>query len=262
MLPNEGSDRDVQGKQLRGNPLSRPDWLFRAISDDIARDVWPAGSRLPTEAELCVHYKVSRTVLREAVARLRADGVVDAQQGRGSFVLQRSLRTPFRFDASLAGSLEGIAQLAELRLSVEGAAAALAAERRSSAQLAHLQKCLNRMEQAVHEGTSGSQADLAFHRIIAEATGNHHYRTFMAYLHQFYAVAIDTARTNSASQPGLSDQAQQEHAAICRAIAERDPQAAELAVKTHIRNAVARLTVPRAAEPLPARTTSLRKRNT
>ncbi len=248
-----------------GPAPSRPDQLFRAISDDIAKGVWPVGSRLPTEPELCVHYKVSRTVLREAVARLRADGIIDAQQGRGSFVLQHSLRTPFRFDPSLAGSLDGILQLAELRLGVEGTAAALAAERRSPAQLAHLRECLAQMERATQDGTSGSEADLAFHQTIAEATGNDHYRTFTAYLRQFYAVAIDTARTNSASQPGLSNQAQEEHTAIYRSIAEQDPQAAEQAVKTHIRNAAARLAALRAPEapaPRAATTTSTRKKKT
>jgi GntR family transcriptional repressor for pyruvate dehydrogenase complex len=222
--------------------------LFQAISDDISKGIYPPGSQLPTEPELCVHYKVSRTVLREAVARLRADGVVDAKQGRGSFVLESSLRTPFRFDPSSASSLEGIAQLAELRLGVEGTAAALAARRRSPQQLALLKKYLARMEQAVKDGTGGSEADLAFHQTIAEATGNDHYRTFMAYLRQFYAVAIDRARNNSALQPGLSEQAQEEHVAIYRAIADKNPVQAEEAVKRHIRNAAERLTAQRASE--------------
>ncbi len=247
--PTLPTERSAPPKErATGHAPSRPDQLFRAISDDIGNGVFPPGSQLPTEAELCVHYQVSRTVLREAVARLKADGIIDAQQGRGSFVLQHSLRTPFRFDPAMAGSLQGIAQLAELRLGVEGTAAALAAERRSPRQLAHLAQCLANMEQAARDGSGGSEADLEFHQTIAEATGNDHYRSFMAYLRQFYAVAIDAARTNSARSAGLSQQAQEEHAAIYRAIADGDAAAAEAAVKRHIRNAAERLAAQRAAE--------------
>lgn len=235
-------------KRALSQAPSRPDLLFRAISDDIGKGTFPPGSRLPTEAELCVHYKVSRTVLREAVARLKADGIIDAQQGRGSFVLQHSLLTPFRFDPSMASSSEGIGQLAELRLGVEGTAAALAAVRRTPRQLAQLKNCLLRMEQAAKEGSGGSEADLDFHQTIAEATGNDHYRTFMAYLRQFYAVAIDAARTNSARSAGLSEQAQEEHADIYRAIADKNSARAEEAVKRHIRNAADRLTAQRVAD--------------
>jgi DNA-binding FadR family transcriptional regulator len=248
----KSGSQPLSSGQDSASPLpSRPDQLFQAISDDIAKGVYPPGSQLPTEAELCVHYKVSRTVLREAVARLKADGVVDARQGRGTFVLERSLRTPFRFDASAVITQEGIRKLAEFRLGVEGTAAALAAERRSSRQLALLKKYLEEMEKAVKDGSGGSEADLAFHQTIAEATGNDFYRTFMEYLRQFYAVAIDRARANSARQPGLSEQAHEEHVAIYCAIADKNSLHAEEAVKLHIRNASTRLSAQRASDMKP-----------
>jgi DNA-binding FadR family transcriptional regulator len=218
-----------------------PDQLFDLIANDIREGVFPVGSQLPIEPDLCVRYGVSRTVLREAVARLKADGFIDAQQGRGSFVLGHSLRTPFRFEALNSGSYASIAQLAELRLGVEGTAAALAASRRTPAQLERLEACLGRMAQAVQDGTAGSEADLEFHQTIAEATGNDHYRLFMAYLRQFYAVAIEAARSNSARSAGLSQQAQKEHVAIYKAIAAGRPEQAERAVKQHLHNAAARL---------------------
>lgn len=231
----------------REEPLgSRPEQLVHAISADIAKQIYPPGSRLPNEAELCVRYQVSRTVLREAVARLKADGVIDTQQGRGSFVLQHSLRKPFRFDPLLVDSPEGIAQLAELRLGVEGMAAALAAQRRTTSQLTHLRKCLSEMAKAAKEGSGGSEADLAFHQTIAEATGNGFHQTFMVYLRQFYAVAIKTSRANSARSAGLSAKAQEEHVAIYEAIAAKDSARAEDATKQHIRNAAERLQALRA----------------
>jgi len=221
---------------------SLPQRLFEAISADIRAGVFPVGSQLPVEAGLCERYGVSRTVLRETVARLKADGLVDTQQGRGTFVLARAVEPSFRLSTPNSGDAQAIVDLAELRLGVEGEAAALAARRRTSAHLAQLKKCLERMERAVRDGTSGSDADLEFHRTIAEATGNDHYRMFMDYLQKFYSSAIDTARSRSARAPGLSQKVQQEHQAVYDAIAANDSGAAERAIKRHIRAAAKRMT--------------------
>jgi Transcriptional regulators len=219
-----------------------PQRLFEVISEDIRRGVFPVGGKLPVEADLCERYGVSRTVLRETVARMRADGLVDTQQGRGTFVLALATPPAFRFKASTDGGVQSILDLAELRLGIEGTAASLAARRRTPAQLARLKSCLDRMERAVHEGASGTDADLEFHQTIAEATGNGHYRMFMDYLHKFYATAIDTARSHSAQTRGLSQRAQEEHRAVYEAIAAGDAEAAERAVKAHILAAAARMT--------------------
>lgn len=220
---------------------SLPERLFEAISEDIRRGVYPVGGQLPVEAGLCERYGVSRTVLREAVARLKADGLIDTQQGRGTFVLAQSPALPFRFKPPTPDNAQSIIDLAELRLGVEGTAAALAAQRRTQGQLARLKDCLDRMEQSVKDGSSGTEADLDFHQTIAEATGNAHYRMFMDYLQKFFVAAIGTSRSRSAQKPGLSKKVQEEHRAIYKAIAAQDPEAAELAIKIHIRAAAARM---------------------
>ena len=220
---------------------SRTEQLVRIICADIGKGVFKVGTQIPIESELCSRYQVSRTVLRETMARLKADGIIDVQQGRGSFVLRHSLRTPFRFDPRRASSVQGIIELAELRLGVEGMAAALAARRRTSKQLRQLKLCLAPMDQATRDIARGRDADVKFHRTIAEAAGNDYYRAFMDYLWQSYELAIEAARANSARSPILSEQAQQEHEAIYRAIADENPSLAEDAAKQHIRNAVKRL---------------------
>lgn len=222
---------------------SMPERLFEAISADILAGTYPVGSKLPIEPELCTHYGVSRTVLRETVARLKADGLLDTQQGRGTFVLAQSVHTPFRLKAHTQDVAQSIVDLAELRLGIEGTAAALAAQRRTPAQLARLKECLDRMQASLHDGSSGTEADLEFHRTIAEATGNGHYQMFMDYLQKYFSVAIDVSRTRSAQSQGLSQRAQEEHQAVYQAIEKGDPEAAELAIKRHIRAAAARLTV-------------------
>ena len=223
---------------------SLPEKLVLAVSADIAAGIYPVGAKLPIEPELCAHYGISRTVLREAMSRMKSDGLIDTRQGRGSFVLAPSARTPFRFEPhteAATPSTQSILELSELRLGVEGTAAALAARRRTPAQLARLADCLQRMEQAVAQGESGSEADLEFHRTIADATGNSHYRLFMEYLRRSYAIAIDRARSHSAQAAGLSQRAQEEHRAVYQAIADGDAAAAERAVKRHIRAAAKRL---------------------
>lgn len=219
-----------------------PDQLFDLLAADIRQGVFATGERLPTEGEICERYGVSRTVLREAVSRLKAEGMIETRQGSGTYVLGPSFRTPFRFDASAGGTKDAIVKLAELRLGVEGTAAGLAAARATPAQRRRLRQCLERMASAVRNGTDGSQADLEFHETVAEATGNAHYRLFMDYLRQAFAVAIDTARRNSAREEGLSQAVQEEHAAVYEAIVAGDAAAAEKAMKRHIRNAAVRLT--------------------
>ena len=215
---------------------------MQALSADIGAGRYPVGSQLPIEPALCEHYGVSRTVLREAMARLKAEGLIETRQGRGSFVLAPSARTPFRFEAPAADVTASIVELAELRLGVEGTAAALAAERRSPAQLDHLRDCLRRMADA--DGAGGADADLDFHRTIAEATGNGHYRLFMDYLGRFYASAIEAARQRSARSAGLPAVVQREHLAIFDAIERQSPKAAEAAMKRHVMAAARRLAAP------------------
>lgn len=103
---------------------------------------------------------------------MKADGLADTQQGRGTFVLAQSAPPPFRRKAPVPNSAQSIIELAKLRLGVEGAAAALAAQRRTPEQLTRLKDCLDRMEQSLRGGISGTEADLEFHQTIADATGN------------------------------------------------------------------------------------------
>lgn len=233
---------------LATSPL--PSQVFNLIAEEIRSGALAVGSRFPTEPELCLQYGVSRTVIREAIAYLKADGLLDVQQGRGSFVLGHTKRTPFRFNTRPMGPEESIQQLAELRLSVEVAAGALAAARRTPAQLKTLQRCLKQMDAAVKAGVGGVQADLEFHQTIAEATGNEHYRAFMDYLRQHFLATIEAARANVSQAPVLPAQAQQEHVVIYEAIAARDGRAAQRAIETHIRNAIVRLTTSRMGQEI------------
>src|SRR6266567_3625693 len=112
-------------------PRSLTGELVARLTDDITSGKIPPGSRLPTEQELSAATGVSRTVVREAVAALRADGLVITRQGLGAFVASDVQRRPFRIDPSELKSRTDVLQILELRMSLEIEASGLAAERRT-----------------------------------------------------------------------------------------------------------------------------------
>ena len=87
------------------------------------------GTKLPSEAELIEEYSVSRTVVREAVTRLRAEGLVETFQGRGSFVLAIPEPSSFQLEAAAIRSHHDVLDMVDFRTGVESEAAALAASR-------------------------------------------------------------------------------------------------------------------------------------
>ncbi len=132
------------------------------------------GQRLPTEQALVAATGVSRTVVREALASLRARGLITTRQGLGAFVAVERTRKSFTI-AQADVSADDERQLFELRVGIEVEAAGLAATRRSAADVALLR---TRLEQAVtNAGQSGDDvdADFAFHRAILASAGNPHF---------------------------------------------------------------------------------------
>src|SRR5262245_36664569 len=132
--PAEGTP----GGRARFGPLAAPRSLTHALierlTDQITAGELKPGAQLPTEQELIAATGVSRTVVREAVAALRAEGLVITRQGVGAFVAQTP-RRPFRIDGGELQSLRDVIEVMELRTGVEVEAAGLAAERASATQL-------------------------------------------------------------------------------------------------------------------------------
>jgi GntR family transcriptional repressor for pyruvate dehydrogenase complex len=122
--------------------LNRTQELAQRLAAEIRSGRLPPGSRLPTEQELSAETGVSRTVVREAVAALRADGLVTTRQGLGAFVASDVQRWPFRIDANDLKSVSDVLQVIELRMSLEIEASSLAAERHDSVDLAKIEKAL------------------------------------------------------------------------------------------------------------------------
>lgn len=232
------SNRKIGAKLRQGRPLSEK--VADILLAEIQAGTIKPGQTLPPEAELGENFGVSRTVIREALARLKSDGLLETQQGRGATLVESAQRSAFRLEAAGGGARDPN-HLFELRAILEGDAAALAAWRRSRAHIRRLRDCLERMQAAVADGSDGTAPDFEFHRIVAEASGNPYLLEFMKFLNFKLVDTIRAARTHSSLRPNWPQRVQKEHVAICDAIAEGNADRARTAMIRHITNASRRL---------------------
>src|SRR5437879_5351786 len=150
---------------MRIRPLATEHKLSRRLFEQLATEIRSGrlapGARLPTEEALTRAARVSRTVVREAVAALRAEGLVITRQGVGAFVSAEPQRAPFRIEPERLQSLDEILNVMELRLGVEIESAGLAAERATKADVRGINAALDAMERAVSADGSAVDEDLA-----------------------------------------------------------------------------------------------------
>ncbi len=154
--------------------VSQPQRVVDGIAERIGNGLLSPGDRVPTEPELMREFGVSRTVVREAMSRLQASGLVATRQGVGTFVLEPSQARPLLAAASSTRIRQVLAML-ELRISLESEAAHLAAQRRSNAHLAAMRAALDAFDAHRRAGASTTEDDFAFHVQIAAATGNEYF---------------------------------------------------------------------------------------
>lgn len=213
--------------------------IARYLVTLIRDEVIGAGEKLPTELTLSRHFNVSRTVVREAISRLKSDGLVESRQGSGVSVVPASLRRSFKLHESNLDRGQVIALL-ELRQPLEMASARLAAARHTEEELDAILEAQQRMESSLDWSDEGVQADLDFHHAIAKATGNPFYADFMAFLGGALRASILTARSES-KNPNIKSVTLEEHARIVSAIAERDADRAGQAMLLHLHGASIRM---------------------
>jgi GntR family transcriptional repressor for pyruvate dehydrogenase complex len=220
------------------------------LSDQVAQQLmaevqagrFAVGEKLPAEARLVEQFQVSRTVVREAVSRLKSLGLVDSRQGSGVFVSAKARFEPLRFEASEeVESREAVVQMAEVRRALEAEAASLAAQRRSGADLKAVKQAVQALDRAVRNGGDGIEEDLQFHSAIAYASHNPFLIGTLKYLSQFIRQAIAVTRANEARRADFTQQVREEHAALVDAIEAADSAAARRAAGRHMKNAARRI---------------------
>ena len=209
--------------------------VVSALRDQILGGQILPGQKLPTEGQMTETFRVSRTVIREAMASLAADGLVESRQGAGVFVLEHPTLAFGSFNQDIKKVSQAINVL-EVRMGIEIESAGLAAQRHNAAQEARIQEAFFEFERLLNLGEPTGKADFAFHREIASATNN-----------PFYVEIIDALGDRTIpcdrNSPWYSVEVlsieyltglQREHLLILKAISASDPDAARAAMRAHL----------------------------
>jgi GntR family transcriptional regulator, transcriptional repressor for pyruvate dehydrogenase complex len=211
--------------------------LVERLTAEIIGGKLAPGAKLPTEQEMIAATGVSRTVVREALAALRAEGLVVIRQGVGAFVAE-SVRRPFRIDVDQLRSLHEVVEVMELRVGIEVEAASLAAERASAADKRRIEQAYTAIDQAIGRGELGVDEDFALHRSIAVAAANPQFERFLQYLGRFI-IPRQTVRVNAAlavDRAAYLRKLQREHREIVDAIGAGAVTKARAAMRQHLMN--------------------------
>ena len=217
-------------------PQSRASQVADLLAREIRGGHLEPGEKLPTEQELIGRFGVSRTVVREAMASLRSQGLVISRQGSGVFVAGPDENSVFRIAASEVRSLADVSDVLQLRLAVEVEAAGLAALHRTEDDLEAMEGHLQAIDAAIAAGEAAVQSDYSFHRAISTATGNPYFERF---LHFLGPVIIPRQTVRPPSETPEQRRAylahvQEEHRRLLQAIARGSVEAARLSAREHL----------------------------
>jgi len=208
--------------------------VFQQIKDSIVRCEWLPGDKLPSEHELCQLFHVSRVPIREALRKLCAIGVLETRRGEGTYV---SFLTVGSFMNSLLPVLilnkKNMMDILQYRSMVEGESAALAAQNATDNDLLKMRECVETITRIARPCLEFSQADMQFHRVVAEATQNS--------LIKGIAIVIQDVllgHYRKINQIMGIERAIRYHTLICESICNRDAVNAQKWMNEHVRTTV------------------------
>lgn len=208
------------------------DRVYQAVFADIAEGRLAESARLPSEFDFCARFGVSRPVVREALQRLRCDGIIVSRKGAGSFVRRRP--EPQVVELAPIDSVADILRCLELRKAIESEAAFLAAQRRGADSLRTLCQILGRLEDELQLGPTHTETDWLFHYEIARATGNRMFAATVMTLKRHISFGQAVARVLSERRAERRNLVHREHIAIFEAIWAGNPQLAYELMRRHI----------------------------
>jgi DNA-binding FadR family transcriptional regulator len=222
------------------------------LNEHIQQGELKPGDKLPTETEIMVEQGVSRSVVREAISRMQAAGLIETRHGIGSFVLPPPPAAIMGIDPGTVTTVRDVIALLELRIGLETEAAGLAAARRTEAQLTEVRAALAALLEGARAGNDTVELDQRFHLAIAQASGNQYFHAILQHLGEniIPRARINSARLTHADPKAYMEQVGREHEQIVDAIARGDAESARAAMRLHIGNSRERLR--RAQETLEA----------
>ncbi len=217
--------------------------IVASLSGDIRDGALKPGDKLPTESALVERFDVSRTVVREAISRLQASGLVETRHGIGTFVKASQEQAAFRIAPEDFATVSDVISLLELRISLETEAAGLAAQRREEGHLRNLEGALAAFALSITETSDTVPSDFQFHMEVARATGNRHFADLMTYLGTMIIprTRVNTADAAPEGRLAYLQRVHSEHENIYLAIRAQDADAARAAMRTHLSNSRERL---------------------
>lgn len=225
---------------VKNLPVSLSEDVYRQLLAVLEQGTWVVDERLPSETELAQRFAVSRPVLRQAIARLRAEGRIHSRKGSGHFVRDIVANAAFGFGA--LRNLPDVRQFLEFRCALESELAAQAARQRIPEAVEEIELRHREFAEAIKTGKVAIEEDIAFHLAIARATGNRFFLTT-------YSAAIQPIQFSIRTLRELNDQPvaerfetiYREHDAVVRAIVAGDSEGASEAMRTHLQRVIERL---------------------
>lgn len=244
--PNRNRDFAVASKLVLNAPYPTKkreklaDVLYNAILKSIVEGELKEGDRLPGEEALSEQYRVSRPTIREALARLRAGGIIVSRQGSGSYV-GRPQQAPALSFSEIA-SVADFQRCYEFRRGIEAGAAYHAARMRDAADLERIQSAYQRLQAVIARGDIAVEEDFALHMAIAMAAKNPFFQSVLEAIRSQTLFSMSLSRNLSREQgPQRMASADKEHRMIIDAIIKQDAAAASAAMRAHINNSMIRI---------------------
>ena len=230
--------------KFSGEPnLKRAPKLSEQIADflisEIKKGSFAPGEYLPSEALLSNQFSVSRTVIREALSKLKYDGLLESSQGSKTRVTEAGIKRVFRMEELEPFNLEELGYLYELRTILESEASSLAAMRRKAKDIDEMKILIEKLNMAVEQRLDGTDDNVKFHKAVANASQNPYISQFMSFLSGKIYDLVHADRKHS-KHDGLPHDVQQEHINIFQAIKDGNAAQARKATIIHLTNAAKR----------------------
>lgn len=228
---------EVLGSSLpRAAPLASR--IYEDLLQDIAMNRFEDGQKLPSEAALCDRFGVSRPVLREALVRLKSEGLIVTRQGSGSFV-----RRPRNITLQAGASMNAadIIRSLEFRMAVETEATYLAAKRRSKKDIETIAAAAEEFDRITTAREIGINSDFRFHLSIAIASHNDLFVSSLWKIHRTIGHELTLINLSAAKSAARKKEVKDQHHRIWAAIRDGDAEAAAETARRHVTLALERI---------------------
>jgi DNA-binding FadR family transcriptional regulator len=219
------------------DPQKASDRIVAAILKEIESGAWKAGERLPPERELMRSYSLGRSAVREAIAQLAARGVLRVRAGYRPVIEEKGYETALATFGNLVSHMvadkSGIENLFGMRVFVEASLVRHAAKHATPKNIKELRSALEENRAAIHDPEAFYRTDVAFHRVLYEIPGN----PILPVIHKVYVDWLYKHWKRMPRNPDINRMNNSAHAGIVDAIVNRDPDAAEERLRSHLTTA-------------------------